>query len=266
MKKAIRELFIKNGIYYPLKYSRLFQLYEVLFKPSVLKQKKKELEFYGSFLPACDIIFDIGANDGHKTEAFLKFAGKVICCEPDSKNRKILEIRFRNKKGKVVIENKALSDKEGNAEFYIHHPGSAFNTLSRKWTKLLEDDNMEKWNEQIEFTKKQTVETTTLDQLVAKYGLPGFIKIDVEGFEEFVLRGLSHRVAYLSFETLLPDYQNELHKCLAMIETLGGSSLYNLALNEKLVLTDFVDRIGLENWFHSNKNAGSFEVIVKMSA
>jgi FkbM family methyltransferase len=265
MKTAIKRFLRKKNLYYALKYSLLFRLYQLLFKPSEIKQEHKEISFYKSFLLACDLIFDIGANDGHKTDAFLNMSKKVVCCEPDSENFKLLKVRFRNKKNRVFIENKAVSDKEGFSEFHIYHPGSAFNTLSSKWMKLLEEDNMKKWNEPIEFTQTQTVATTTLDRLIQKYGVPDFIKIDVEGFEQWVLKGLSQKVAYLSFETLLPDYASEMNNCLSIINNLDGSATYNIALCEKLTLPHFVSKNELEEKSNAHKNSRSFEIIVKMS-
>jgi FkbM family methyltransferase len=266
MKKAIKQFLHKNDWYYPLKYSRLFSLYQLLFKPAVIQQQREEIAFYQSFLPACELIFDIGANDGHKTAAFLHIAKKVISCEPDKENFKLLQTRFRNKKEKVILENKALSDKEGTAFLHIHHPGSAFNTLSTKWTKVLEADNKTRWDESVRFSEQQAIETTTLDRLINQYGVPGFIKIDVEGFEETVLAGLSHRIPCLSFETLLPDYTNELQHCLSIIQSLDRTAVYNISLHEKLVLPVFVSRNLLEEWLKQNNNAPSFEIIVKMSA
>jgi len=264
-KISIKQFLRNKNLYYPLKYSSIFHVYQLFFNRAEIKQRQKEISFYNTFLPACKLIFDIGANDGHKTEAFLKISKKVVCCEPDSENFKLLKTRFRNKKKRVLIENKAVSEKPGFAEFYIHHEGSAFNTLSGKWMKLLEADNMEKWNEQIKFTQIQRVETTTLDQLIEKYGLPDFIKIDVEGLEQSVLEGLSHKVPYLSFETFLPDYANELNDCLSTINTLDASATYNIALYEKLTLDRFVSKNELEKKLATYKNASSLEVIVKMS-
>ena len=265
MKTAFKNFLLKKNLYYPLKYSRLFRLYQLLFKPKEIRQQHGEIIFYKSFLPSCELIFDIGANDGHKTEAFLKMSGKVVCCEPDKENFKILQARFINKKKRVFLENKAVSDQEGYAEFHIHHPGSAFNTLSSKWKKLLEEDNMEKWNEQIKFTQTQTVETTILDQLINKYGVPDYIKIDVEGFEQWVLKGLSQKVSYLSFETLLPDYTSEMNNCLSIISTLDPFATYNIALHEKLTLPRFVGKNELEKKLDTHTNTLSFEIIVKMS-
>lgn len=265
IKEVIKERLKSRGLYYPLKYSSFFRVYQWLFKRKEIKREKREIVFYKSFLSSCNLIFDIGAYDGHKTLAFLVISKKVVCCEPDSENFKILQTRFSNNKKRVFLENVALSDKEGVAELYIHHPASAFNTLSKRWMKLLEEDNMEKWDESIKFTNATSVQTTTLDSLINKYGVPDFVKIDVEGFEQWVLKGLTHRISYLSFETLLPDYANELHACLSSVENLDPSATYNIARNEKIIFPEFVSRKEIEQWFVKNSNALSFEVVVKMS-
>ena len=265
MKRTLKIILLKKKLYYPLKYSRIFYFYQFLFKPNEIKEQKQEVAFYKSFLTSCNLIFDIGANDGHKTQAFLKISEKVVCCEPDKENFRLLQIRFRKNGKRVMLENKALSNKEGNAEFYIHHPGSAFNTLSPKWMKLLEDDDMQKWNEQIKFTQTQTTETTTLDKLIVKYGLPGFIKIDAEGSEQQILKGLSQRVSFLSFEILLPDYEDELQDCLNHINELDHRATFNISRFEKLLLPNFISKDELIKYIENNSIL-SFDVIAKMSA
>ena len=265
IKERIKSYLKKRGFYYRIKYSSFFRAYERVFKPASIKQHNREVDFYQSFLPHCNLIFDIGANDGHKTEAFLSISDRVVCCEPEQGNLEILRARLRKKMRRVFIEESAVIDKEGTAELYVHHPGSAFNTLSHKWMKLLENDGIERWNESITFSGTTKVTTTTLDQLIKKHGRPDFIKIDVEGSEDLVLKGLSQPIRYLSFETLLPDYLNELRRCLDSIHSLDKQARYNFAADEKIILPQFIDRDQIEQRLMIEKNYQGVEVIIKMS-
>lgn len=266
VRKGIKKFLSRHDLYYRLKYSRLFRIYQYLFNPKEIHQHKKEIAFYRSFLPHCKLVFDIGAYDGHKTAAFLHFSENVVCLEPDKKNYDILLVRFRNCKARVRIERKAVSNGAGNAVIHIHHAGSAFNTIATKWAGILETDNTRRWDEKITFSSYENIETTTLDLLIEKYGVPDFIKIDAEGAEAWILSGLSHPIQYMSFETLLPDYREELSQCLSRIESIGQQILYNIALNEKLLLAQFVKRHEMEDYLNKEDIRSSFEVIVKMSA
>ena len=263
MKQAIKTYLQNRNLYYGLKYSKIFRLYQLLLKPQEIKKEQKEESFYKSFLKPCNLIFDIGANDGHKTEAFLKIAKSVVCCEPDEENFKILQTRFRNKKKNVFLEKKAVADIEGEKTFYIHHAGSAFNTLSPQWKETLEKDNIEKWNEKIQFTDETVVAVTTVDLLIKKYGTPHFIKIDVEGFEEYVLNGLSQKIPFLSFEALLPDGYKELKNCLARVNYLDNAATYNVVTDEELLLPDFVSYVELLKWLDKS-HVMHLEIVVAM--
>jgi hypothetical protein len=55
------------------------------------------------------------------------------------------------------------------------------------------------WNKSID------VKVDTIDNMINKFGIPKFVKIDVEGYELEVLQGLTHQIKYLSFEFTAED-------------------------------------------------------------
>ena len=65
-----------------------------------------------------------------------------------------------------------------------------------------------------------TVPMTTLDELVTRFGRPAFCKIDVEGFELEVLRGLSTPLPALCFE-YIPAAIHLAQGCLDRLSSLG---------------------------------------------
>ena len=266
MMKKIREFLKKTGGYEYIRYSVFFTIYTRLFKRKVIQEHQREVSFYQSFLPKHSfLIFDIGAYDGHKTAAFLEMADKVISCEPDEHNYRTLRIRFRNLRSRVIIENKGLSDHTGTEKFYIHHAGSAFNTLNPDWKQILETDQANRWNEKIQFSKEVSISLTTLDQLIGQYGIPAFIKIDVEGYELSVLKGLSQKVSYLSFECLLPDYKTQLLGCLQHLYQLDNSVVFNSAYEERLEFPHFRSYQDMVQWILNEAPPRCFEIVARMS-
>lgn len=255
---------VKNTRLYPyLRFSSLFNLYELVFKPGVKRKHASEVNFYKSFLTNGSLIFDIGAYDGHKTAAFLELADKVVSCEPDLKNYVLLKVKFRNQK-KVFLENIAVAEINSTKEMFIHHPGSAFNTLNPKFKKILETQGIKRWKENIVFKKKKFIQACTLDTLIEKYGVPYYIKIDAEGNELQIIKGLSKRISFVSLEFILPEFYTELAECVIHMEnSFGPGILYNIAVDDKLVWKEFKDKKFLINNISTN-NFDYVELIIKM--
>ena len=74
------------------------------------------------------------------------------------------------------------------------------------------------------------VPVVTLDELIARHGLPAFAKIDVEGYEAEALAGLSQPIPALSFEftTIQRDIAE---RCVARCAALGYDR-FDAALGE----------------------------------
>ncbi len=258
----LRQILKQLGVYERIRYGRLFSWYQNKFQPEKIADAKREVRFYSSFLPRIDLVFDIGGHDGHKTEALLHLSNKVVCCEPDGNNFRILRRRFCGRKDRVYLENVAVGEAEGITDMYVHHEGSAFNTLNRKFKEVLETDGQQKWGEEIRFSKQVQVFVTTIDRLIGKYGRPAFIKIDTEGYEWAVVKGLTVPVSCLSLECLLPEFRQELELIIDHLALLSSCE-YNIAIGEELQWKGYRARSEVENFLRDTPEH-HFELIVRM--
>jgi hypothetical protein len=67
-------------------------------------------------------------------------------------------------------------------------------------------------------------------------GTPTFCKIDIEGYEEEALRGLSHRIATISIE-FTPEYLDSTERVLLRLEEISHYE-FNYSLGESLELVE----------------------------
>lgn len=123
-----------------------------------------------------DVFFDVGANIGLISLFVKKFFPEVEihAFEPgDSTYACFSETILKNKFSKIFLNKKGVSNQEGVAKFFIDSKSNGGSSLVR-----------EQFGETIE------IDLTTIDKYVQKTGvIPNFIKVDVEGAEDFVLQG-----------------------------------------------------------------------------
>ncbi len=245
--KAAGQSFLKSlGLYQRVKSSFAYDLYWRFADPRLLEAREREVEFFRATLDGLrpgDLVFDIGANQGHKTGVFLRLGARVIAVDPDRTNQAALRATYldlRAGKKPVTIVGKAVSDASGRETFFVDQPGSAKNTLSRKWVETLQTDE-QRFGERLDFREKVEVETTTLEELIAQFGLPIYIKIDVEGHEPAVLRGLRQPVRFVSFEVNLPEFRDEAVECVELLHGVSTESIFNFTV-------DCVGAMALPEW------------------
>ena len=206
------------------------------------------IEFYRAFLKPGDLVFDIGANMGNRSFVFLKLGASVIAAEPNQKLYENLKFRFGEK---LNVLNIGLGEVISKMDFFIgsNHLVSSF---SNEYI-----DHKTRLHPNLTYQKKVSVEVRTLDSLIAEYGIPSFIKIDVEGFEKQVIKGLTKKANLISFELNTPRFNTDAIESLAHLRRLGYSKCnYSFYENNKLEHDSW---IGVEQLMDEIRNKKEFQ-------
>ena len=185
---------------------------------------------YGQFIRPGDLAFDIGAHVGDRVASFRRLGARVVAVEPQPALLWVLRLLYGRRRN-VVIEAVLVGSSIGRADLRINVDNPTISTASTAFVDAA--DGAPGWEGQ-RWTRVIRMPVTTLDNLIARHGMPAFIKIDVEGFEADVLAGLTRPVKVLSFEftTIQRDVA---HRCVERCAALGFST-FNAALGESQML------------------------------
>lgn len=183
--------------------------------------------FYSRFIGPSDLSFDIGANSGNRTRVFAALGKMVVAVEPQDVCMECLKAEF-GENPKVVLVKKALGGREGWSEIMVSN-ADTISSLSPEWVCAVKRSG--RFSEYV-WERKELVEVTTLDNLIQTFGVPAFIKIDVEGYESEVLNGLSTPVPALSFE-FVPEFLPATFKCIDRLSSIS-SVMFNYSLGESM--------------------------------
>ncbi len=195
---------------------RLGLLRSVLIYHGIPFRRRRLTRFYAQFIRPGDLCFDIGAHVGSRLRAWIPLGARMIAVEPQPECMCLLRRWFGNRPAITLVEQ-AVGEQPGTAELWISPHTPTVTSLSPAWIAMVRRDHGFK---QVRWEYTVSVPVTTLDQLIAAYGLPAFCKIDVEGYELEVLKGLTQPIRVLSFE-YLPAYLNAARSCVAILATLG---------------------------------------------
>ena len=217
-------------------------------------------QLYGSFVRPGDLVFDVGAHVGDRVASFRRLGARVVAVEPQRAMVRALKLLYGRSKS-VAIEAVAVGRKPGRARMLINADNPTVSSVSPAFVEAAHGApgwETQRWSETAD------VELTTLDALIAKHGVPAFIKLDVEGFEAEALYGLSQAVRALSFEftTIQRDVAIAcIERCSAM-----GYACFNAALGESQRLVgEWMDAKDITRWLielPQAANSGDIYVVV----
>jgi FkbM family methyltransferase len=201
-------------------------------------------QLYRRFVRPGDLVFDIGAHVGDRVAAFRRLNARVVAIEPQPAFVKLLKLLYR-RTSDVAVEATTVGRDAGTIEMMINTDNPTVSTASRNFVNAARD--APGWESQ-RWTKTLRVPMTTLDTLIAQYGIPTFIKIDVEGFEAEALAGLTQPVKALSFEftTIQRDVALAcVERCIAL-----GYARFNAALGESQTFAhaDWIGGAAIARW------------------
>ena len=150
------------------------------------------------------VFLDIGANIGNHSIFFADNVKEVHAFEPNPKVFRILEINSEYKKN-INCYNYGLGEKKGTYQLNINQENIGSSFIS------IDSDNKDNSQESI------SINIDKLDNILEKFSRADLVKIDVEGFEENVIKGGKNFIdkfqPIILFEQLLEsDKEEDLNK------------------------------------------------------
>ena len=212
-----------------------------------IPQRQRRLRrLYRQFVTPGSLVFDVGAHAGNRTRAFVSLDCRVVAVEPQPDFARLLRAMFGRSR-RVEIVEAAVCERDGRLSLAISERTPTVTTVDAPWRQVRSREigfAGVRWNRTIE------IDAITLDTLIGRFGMPAFIKMDVEGSEPRVFAGLTRAVPVLSFE-YLPTALDDVARCLAHLDRLGAYT-FNYSIGESY-------RLASDDWLTAPQLLASLE-------
>ncbi|MDZ8109826.1 MAG: FkbM family methyltransferase [Nostoc sp. DedQUE12a] len=165
-----------------------------------------------------NLIIDVGVHTGQDTEFYLKKGFRVVGIEADPQIYKSVKERLNHyiENGQLTLLNIAVSTKDEPVTFYTNSDRSFWGTTSLDRVK----------NKEITFSTpfvEMTVEGCRFEKILEQFGIPYYLKVDIEGTEILcvqALRQFESKPKFISIESTKTSW-NALLNEFAVFKELG---------------------------------------------
>lgn len=191
--------------------------FDYLYQKKIIKFLKK------NGLSKINLIFDVGAHKGESINLFLKnmTVKNIISFEASPLNFKFLEINKKNLEKKfpntkITIENIALGSDDKIIVFnqFNESSSSTMNDINQESKYFKRKFNLLNFRNKKDIYKSFKLKTETLDNYMKKNNFDkiSFLKIDTEGYEYEILKGLKKRIKFIDTIMFEHHYDNMIVK------------------------------------------------------
>jgi FkbM family methyltransferase len=165
-------------------------------------------------MPDSNLIFDVGCHRGEDSRFYLRKGFRVVAVEANPALCGELRDTFSREmaNGQFVLVESAIADAPGEVEFFVNSAKSIWGTIRAEWVERDKENFC-----------RIVVPSVTFNSLLQRYGVPRYLKIDIEGADMLCLESLlsvSDRPDFVSFES---DRRtaSELRSALSLLMRLG---------------------------------------------
>lgn len=166
-----------------------------------------------------DPIYDVGLHKGEDSEFYLKKGFRVVAIEALPALAQIATERLRAylDSEQLVILNVAIAERDGPLTFFENPGQTLWGTAYPEWVNR----NQRLGQSSIEIT----VEGMNFSKILSLYGIPYYLKVDIEGADVLCLQALKDfesRPKYVSIESSKTSWKDLCNE-FALLKALGYS-------------------------------------------
>jgi FkbM family methyltransferase len=139
------------------------------------------------------LVYDIGLHDGRDTGHYLRERSRVVAVDANPVMCAAAEANFRDyiRTGQLKVINRGIAEDKGQLEFWVCDDVSEWSSFHRD---IASRDGSKH--------HAVTVECVRITDIVGEFGVPAYMKIDIEGNDRVCIGGLTSATApkYISIE------------------------------------------------------------------